>query len=332
MKDSTKYIILLLIMNYSLVIKSQDFHLSQYDMTIQYLNPALTGIIIDDYKSNYRVNATYRNQWSALNGDPFTTMILGYDMSYNRFGIGGFLYSNRAGNGNLNTFNFLLSGSYQILNNTTDHSLSVGLQIGFLNKSIDPNKFLFDSQYSASSGGLDANIPSGEALSRNTIWNFDSNIGIFYRNNDKNKRANPYAGLSFTHITQPNESFYNNNKLPARFTFHGGSEIKIDDEISINPNLLYMQQAKASELYVGLISNYKIKDTDYTAIAGFAWRNQDAIIIHLGIKQKANTFRISYDFNTSSLSNYTRGIGALEFGLVYSGKMNLQKSNTPQYK
>lgn len=301
---------------------AQDYHLSQYDMTVQYLNPALTGVIFDEYSSNYRANATYRNQWSRLNGTPFTTMVLGYDMSYQRFGIGGFLYSNRTGAGNLNTFNFLLSGSYQIMDKTDEHSLSVGLQMGVLNKSLDPNRYLFDSQYSVAAGGLDPNLPSGEAFDRTGIWRFDSNLGMFYRYNDKSKRAHPYAGLSVYHLNRPNESFYQKAPTPMRFTFHGGAEIKIDEKWSVNPNMLFMQQAKAKELYIGAIGSYKINETDYSAMGGIAFRNKDAFIVHLGVKQKGNMFRISYDYNTSYLKNYSRGFGAIEFGLVYTGIIN----------
>lgn len=314
-----KTIVCLLVLIASINIKvfAQDFHLTQYDAAPQYINPALTGMYFNS-DADYRINANYRSQWNALVAKPYTTTSAGYDMPYQNFGIGGMLIDNKSGIG-FNTFNFLASGAYKV-SVGDKHFLSTGLQMGLLYKSFDPDKFTYDSQYSESTGTFDTSIPSGENITQTNVLKFDANVGVFYKYIDDAYMAKPFGGFSIYHITKPNESFTSiKSQLPMRFNFNIGSDVDIDDKISLTPQILYMYQAKATELNIGVLGWYKLNDISRVML-GLNLRSKDAFIIQLGYRQEDHIFRLSYDINTSYLNQFSGGRGAIEFSLILCGK------------
>jgi type IX secretion system PorP/SprF family membrane protein len=303
---------------------AQDFHLSQYDANPLYLNPALTGMRMnEDWVC--RANINYREQWKNFLPAPATTVAAGFDMPINqKFSVGQYVIDNKGLNNSFNTFNIMLSGSYKVTHKDVDnpHDISVGLQLGLLQKSYNPGNFVYDSQYSpSSSGSFDQGLPSGENYGKENLFNFDANMGIYYRFADKDKAYSPFGGFSIYHLTNPNESFTGGiSKTPMRFTFHGGCDYKVSDEFRMLPQFLYMNQANANELNIGIIGFYKIKDTNYEPMLGIAWRNKDALVFHFGLKQKNSMVRISYDMNNSYLQQYSNGKGGLELSIIYMPK------------
>lgn len=301
---------------------AQDFHLSQYDAAPMYFNPAETGVFTGllSEKSDYRFAAGYRSQWRMLTTKPFTTANLAFDMPYKRFGIGGFLLNNRSGMGNFNSLHFLASGAYHVIKQeeNTPHILTTGIQIGFFSKSFNPNRFTFDNQYTAN--GFDNNISNEEDFDRLGKINFDVNAGFYYKYNDENNKAKPFIGGSIYHINRPNESFYNyGTKVPMRFATTIGSEVKLSEKTTVQPQVLYMYESAATEMNVGVLGTYLFKES-INLIYGINYRLQDACIMQLGVKYDNVVFRLSYDYNTSYLKRYTDGRGAYEFTLILYGK------------
>lgn len=323
MRKKINYVILLLFAAQRLA--AQDFHLSQYETATQYLNPALTGMYLGD-KADYRVYADYRSQWLSPALKPYSTAYLAYDMPLSKwghdFGFGGYLINNRSGMGLLNSFSFILSGAYNITGRSNGkHTLTTGLQMGVLHRSLDPNNFTYDVQYDESMDGFDSSLPNEENFSRTSRTGFDANFGVFYKYNEKAVRSHPFGGFSIYHATRPNESFSETKvKTPMRFNFHGGCDVQVDEKVKLTPRFLYMNQARANELSLGLLTYYKIKDTPYEAIFQCDYRNQDALIIGLGLKQYQHVFRLAYDINVSSLGRYLGGRGSWEFTLILTGK------------
>lgn len=316
-------------------LSAQDFHLSQYDAASQYLNPATTGMGFGKHQGDYRVNADYRSQWRSLGKRPFTTAYLGYDTHLNdRWGIGAFVINQRAGAGNVNTLNFMLSGAYNVaVDQAQHHYFSGGLQLGLFQRSIQLEEFTFNDQYSASYGGFDPQKPNNESFPSTSILRFDGSLGIYYSNKDDKKKVNPFGGLAIQHILRPNESFYYQQKyrLPIRYAFNGGVHYQINHNFNLSPNILLMYQGKALEFNAGLMVNYNLNKSDNDIIAGVAYRTQDAVIVHLGFKQGLNTYRVSYDINTSSLNKYTRGRGGYELSAIYTGT-NKKKSKHRRHR
>ncbi len=302
-------------------LSAQDFHTSQYDVLTLYNNPGLTGVYTEEQKTDYKVYLTHRSQWKSIGIKPYASYSLAYDMKYKRFGIGGLLLNNRSGAGNFNTLNFLLSGSYFIIKDPeSPHTLNVGIQAGIVNKSFDPEQYLYESQYNSSTGELDENLESGELYSNTSILRFDANVGIYYSYNDKAKKYHPFVGFSLAHLTKPNESFTSApSRMPMRANATAGCEFIVNDKVKLTPNVLYMNQAMASELNVGVLGTYRIKEKN-DLIYGLNYRMKDALIIHLGFRKDNLTLRMSYDVNTSYLAAYTGHKGAYELSLTMSGK------------
>ncbi len=306
------------------IVVAQDFHFSQYDATTLYMNPALTGMYGEE-KGDYKIYSNYRSQWKALGIKPYSTASIGYDQPIRKgerdFGLGAYLIDQRAGVGQFNTMNFMVSGAYDIMHKADGkHYLTTGLQMGVLYRNFNPNSFTYDVQYDPSIGGFDSNIPSGENFGKTSILKFDANLGIYYKYLDKAKKAHPFAGFSVQHITKPNESFTSaKSKMPMRFNFNGGCDITVNEKLKLSPRFLYMNQAKANEITIGMLAYYKIKEP-YDILLGCDYRNKDAVIFHAGIKQDKHIFRFSYDMNTSYLNAFSGGRGAWEFSLILTGE------------
>lgn len=298
---------------------AQDFHLSQYDVSPVILNPSLTGMYGVE---EMRVATQYRSQWGALTGS-LTSTVLSFDMPFrDRWGIGAYIMDNN-GAKVFNTFNFVLSGAYEITINgesmwAKDYRLFMGLQAGMIYKGTNEDKLVFDKQYSH--GTFDSDLPSGESFEKNGLIMPELNYGISYINVNRDQKVNPYLGFSLFHITSPQESFFNekDSRLPRRFLLHGGSKVRIQDNIILDPKFLCMWQKNASEYNLGLKGYYKMNESDIWFSGGASVRLKDAVIIMLGMDYNNIIFQISYDINTSGLKAYSKSRGGLEFSVVYN--------------
>ena len=307
---------------------AQDYHLSHYDAAPLYLNPALTGMS-KDIRGDYRITSDFRSQWKSLGIKQFKTFYTGYDMPIvkeeNRFGVGGYIINHRAGIGQFNTFSLMASGSYDIMKgNKNPHIFKTGLQLGFLSKAYDQDKYIFNEQYNSSTGEFDAAADNMENFQKASIFKFDAAFGLYYKYLDPEGKYTPSVGLALQHITMPNESFTSyKSKLPIRYTFHTDCKIKINEKWDVTPKFLFMLQAKTTELNLGAQGSYKIDD-NFKVLPGIWYRNKDALILDLAFQFTNNYLRISYDINTSYLNTYTGGKGAFELSLVLVGKKGEQ--------
>jgi type IX secretion system PorP/SprF family membrane protein len=312
---------------------SQDYHVTQYDVAALYYNPAQTGFC-EPVVADYRVAVAQRSQWQAVGVKPFSTSYLQYDMplkkNERKFGVGGYLMNNSAGFRNFNTFSMMLSGAYDIINSRAKsvsqvtaekHLLTAGVQAGFFYRSLNADRLNYDIQYSPGIGGFDEGLPSNESYNRLNMFRFDASYGIYYRMLDKEKKVRPYAGFSMSHLTRPFESITGGTgRMPIRWMFSTGTDIVVNEDVTLNPRVLYLQQSRTSEWMAGMLMYYKLYEKESELVMGLDWRRKDALIASLGIQNEAFTSRLSYDFNTSYLRNYTGGRGAFEISFVYYGK------------
>jgi type IX secretion system PorP/SprF family membrane protein len=305
---------------------AQDFHLSQYDMLPLYYNPAETGVYFGKDDTKYRFNGIYRSQWQKLQGKPYSSIGVGYDMSLKRYGVGILLMDHIAGTSNFATFQCLLSGAYRITSEESKkHFLSVGLQMGIFQKKFSYGYLLFENQYTTTDG-LDPNLSNGEDFPDLSIVKFDANMGVHYKYIDPNRRFDPSAGFSIYHLTTPNESFTGQkNRLPMRFNGILNCEIHASDYVTITPNVLFMYQRAAYEFNGGVLVGYAVQDSPYELLGGVNYRHKDAMVFQIGMKQGPNQFRISYDIVTSQLKKYGGVRGGFEMGVIYSGGLKSGK-------
>lgn len=300
---------------------AQNFHLSQINNAPLYLNPALTAQNFEK-GTDYRVSTLYRSQWGSIATKPFSTGYFGFDSKFGqKWGVGLHLINNQAGAPTFRTFNMMLNGSYNIMDDpNNEHILTTGIQIGLMTKSFQMNSLYFDEQYSASTGTFDQTLSSGETITSKSTYHLDAGWGIFYKYQPKDQIYSPYGGFSLSHISFPNQRFTGGKEAyPLQWKLNIGSGIQINDVIKITPSFLYMYQKKAQEAYFNVYGTYRLQNEDYDIKAGIGYRNKDALIIALGMRYKEIKGMISYDLNVSSLSAYTNGRGGFEIGVSYCG-------------
>ncbi|MFN5182341.1 MAG: PorP/SprF family type IX secretion system membrane protein [Bacteroidota bacterium] len=330
-----KYYFITTIFIVTVIVNAQDFHLSQYDAFNMYNNPALTGNYFGE-KWAYRINSSYREQWRQITSKPFSTYGIGFDAHSNgrgaRFGYGGYIINNKSGVAGINSLSMMLSGSYYITKpEESPHCINVGLQLGAMYKSFNPNNLLFETQYDYNTGTLNPEISSGENFVRNSMLKFDANMGVYYKYKEKDDKLAPFIGLSVFHLNMPRQNFTSeSSRTPMRFSLQAGTDYKLNDKIKLISKILYMYQAKATELNIGILGDYLLtdgtdKEPDYHLVFGLGYRLKDAFIIHAGAKRDNIILRFSYDATTNYLRNYNSSRGAFEMSLVFIGFKSKQK-------
>lgn len=293
---------------------AQDAQLSQAQSSPVMFNPANTGML---NFTDMRITAMYRSQWTSL-ATSFNTFAMSFDMAASdRMGIGAVFVNTDEANV-LGSSNFLVSGAYQITDpNQTKYMITTGAQLGVLYKRVNANGMIFDSQWDGEN--FDNDIASGEQFTRTSRFMVDANIGIAYKSTDRTKKLNPYADFALFHATTPDESFIGEvkSKLPIRLMGNVGARIEVNRDFLIDPSVTWMRQRESQQFLVNAMAHYSIAGTPYQVLGGLGYRTEDAAIITAGVRHNANIFSISYDVNTSKLSDYSKNRGALEFSVIY---------------
>lgn len=310
------YFLVLVVFTFAGSLRAQDFHLSQYDAAPLYLNPALVG----QFDGKYRIHGHYRTQWGSVSSKSFKTAAISFDIPVEKFAFGAQILNRRAGAGDYNDLGILLNGGYSFtVDKNEKHKISLGLQAGVIQKSVNFDNLYFENQYVTSGGGsFDQSIPNGETFGSSNFWIPDVNAGFVYYYGKDQIRINPFVGASVFHLTQPRETFYaTDNKLPMRYVGHAGAKINISERIQLMPKFLFMRQRNAQEMNYGLMAHYHLKGAGVILLLGPTFRSADAFIIEGGAKIGNYEGKISYDFNTSSLSDFSEGKGGFEISLTY---------------
>jgi type IX secretion system PorP/SprF family membrane protein len=296
--------------------RAQDFHLSMYDAGPLFLNPAMTGL----HEGDWRFHGQFRTQWRAVNFKPYTTGMLSFDIPYKKWGFGAQIMNYRAGVGNYNALQAVLSIAYTVpLTANKAHNLSFGVQAGGTQKSIEYQLLTFNNQYTTSQGGyFDNTLNNGENFGTQRLIIPATNAGILYYYGKQQSKLNPFIGLSSFNLLTPTESFFNNNnKLPMRHYLHTGVRINITELFYLLPKVLIMNQGTANEQTLACDAGYFLKHGETYLLAGLVYRNKDAAILSLGARKANYIARVSYDFNTSSLSPVSSGRGGFEISFTY---------------
>lgn len=292
---------------------AQDVHFSQFFNMPTLFNPAMTGNI----NGSFRVGAIYRNQWPGpINGrTAYSTPAVAVDAPI-RFkkdilGVGAYFVNDRSAGAKLKRFNFMASAAYHKAIGTK-HSLSLGVQAGYLQYSLEDLKYAdqYDELNNYVGGGADLGT-SGKAS------NFDFNLGIAW-NALLSSKLRLTVGAAAFHLLAPKITFSDQStsgNVPRRFNTNLNLDWQLTNKVALSPSYLYMHQAKASQHNFGLSTAIKFKDnTDF--FVGAFYRVKDAVIPYVGVQFLRFKLGLSYDVNASSLNKTN---GATEISLSYTG-------------
>ncbi|MEJ7587539.1 MAG: PorP/SprF family type IX secretion system membrane protein [Ferruginibacter sp.] len=306
-------------------LHSQDLPFSQFFKSPLTTNPANTGFIPD---ADYRLGAHYRNQYSSILASPYKTISVFGDAQILRnkiengwLGIGGLILSDVAGSGGLRSTKIYGSLAYhQQLGNSS--LLSAGFNVGWANKRIDVSKLSFPDQFDGKF--FDNTLPSSVVLTANSVSYLDIQAGMNYAY-FPTEDIYLNGGYSIHHVNGPQETFFSgapdSSRVPIRHIGFLNALLKVNDRVIINPNIYYTNQAKSSELVVGLNANYNLSGEggEKQLLAGIYYRAGDAFIPMVGFEIKNIRFTFSYDATTSSLRNFNNFRGANEFSIIKKG-------------
>lgn len=295
---------------------SQDVHLTQYYTSNLALNPAYTG----NYDGDIKLTANIRSQWGQVQS-PIRTNMLSIEKKIHRFpdeiGLGLLLVNDMVTAYYLKTNKVLISGSYQ--KNIHQNIFRLGIQGGFVFRSIDLNGQSFPDQWNYQMGEFDKNAASGQAslLNSHTYPSINAGTG-WMRRFGKTKVA---AGYSIFNLTHPDDNFIPDGRgLPFRHVFNSSVICRLTEKISLIPQAQYMYTAKATDLILGANANTRVT-RDISLLGGAAYRrsqiNSDALMAIIGGSYKRFQVGFSMDFNVSELSNDARTKTAWEVSLIY---------------
>lgn len=312
------------------VAVAQDIHFSQFNENPSLVNPALTG-------SQYvmRASLIYKDQWGSVTvpyrtygaayemkfkasawekTDPYRTKA--YKKAFSRLAGGLSFFGDRAGDGQMGANHVYLSLASFIKTGELS-ALSVGLQGGIIQKSVNFEKFIFSNQYTGS--GYDPNVANNETEGSRSFISPDVAAGALwhYSREEKaigdNNQLDVDFGFSMFHINKPRQKFtdFTNEKLYSKYIVHGKATIGIPhSNVGIAPSFLFQFQGPQKEMIEGLMVKYYLKmDSKYTGYRrrsdigfGLYYRNSDAVIINLLLELGQYSIGFSYDINTSGLT------------------------------
>jgi len=312
---------------------SQDIHFTQFFNSPATLNPALTGFT--DAKMRFFLN--HRNQWASVSV-PFQTFSATLDAQFlkrkqkgDMFGIGFNAFSDKAGDSKFGTQQVNMALNYvKALGGSNRNLLGFGVQVGYVQRSLDYNALYFDNQYNGTS--FDPNLSTGENFAVDNYQYLDMAAGInWYSNISYDFKLQ--TGLSFWHLNMPMQSLKNDNnvKLSIKGIFYSEAEISLGLPYRLMPSILFQQQGTYSEVMVGARFKYisEAKREKYAAFStGIFYRNNDAIALYTGFDYKTMAFGVSYDFNISSLRVASNYLGGIEVNFWWK----LNKEHHPKQK
>lgn len=303
-------------------INAQDIHFSQYYSSPLNINPAQAGY----FMGSYRFGLNYKNQWRSVTA-PYRTFSGSFDMGLfqrnllqDMFGAGVVFNTDKAGDADFNTTQVNLAFSYiKALNRKNNHYLSIAVQPGFSQKSVNYDKLYFDSQYNGTTH--DASLPTNEYFNRYSMTYFDISMGAYW-NYQLYNGLGLDAGLSVFHINKPNQSFFNEEDavLHRKVIFFANGIFEAWQDVDMIPGIFYARQHKFSEFIFGSTFRY-IKSpnpTNYTTLnLGLFFRTGDAVIVIAGFDYLNYNLGVSYDINYSGLKPASRYLGGLELSFKY---------------
>ena len=330
------------IINLPLNSLAQDQHFSQFYTQSLTVNPANTGF----FDGNYRVGIIYRAQWPFASNGQFVT----YN-SYSAFsdfsfhtnkrdfmGIGGYVWNDEAGDGNLRTTKYNLSAAYhKDFDKKGKYILSAGFGATYVQRRIDFKNLYFNNQWNGR--GFDQSLVTNENYTNIRSSYFDLSAGLQFHIGINEKYAIG-AGASLYHINRPKDSFYKGeNRIGIRPVFNVSFDMNPNKNWNLNTNFIFNYQKQAIETSLGFLlgytpENYRKKVNSMFYIGAY-YRIRDAFITTLGGQVHNTRLLVSYDFTTSKLSSANKGLGGFEVSLTHTGKFksknNFKKIYCPKF-
>ena len=278
-------------------LKAQDVHFSQFDKTKSLLNPSL----IANQNNDYQFHLQRRSQWASVTV-PFNTLSFSFiaKQLYKDISVGVTFLNDIAGDSHFSTngLNLSIANSF----NSRDNTFSAALFSGMYQRTIDFGGLVFSET---------------EDINNANFTFFDIGVGVSnYREIDKSSAI--LFGISAYHLNNPKQSLTSSAEvfLQQKYILHSKYNRMINSKTSIAPILYFAIQKQDRELIIGSGVSYKLTN-EFNLKSGLYTRLNDAIFMSIGLQKEAFEVILSYDINTSSLSNASNHLGGFEMSVNY---------------
>lgn len=261
-------------------------------------NPAVAGSrdLID-------LVAISRNQWVGFEGAPITqSFTASAPLGKLRSGVGAYVINDKLG------FESQISSgidyAYQLPLQTA--FISLGLGVGFLQKSIDGSKVNAINQ-------ADANLPQGKSAAFVVP---DLSLGVMY------VRKNAYAGISFSHLTASSSKYAatsGEGNIPFSRHIYGtaGYEYPLTAHLDIRPTVFI--KTTQNNLTNATFDLSSLLFYNKKVWFGLGYRSIDAAEVFAGFATGALRLGYCYDINTSRLAKFNGGSHEVVLMYQFSG-------------
>lgn len=295
------------------VLLAQDGHYTLFTQHPLLLNPSLSGT----GREAIRVGGIYRSQWQRIQA-PYTNFGFFADARFKNFSFNFYTNQNKAGEKGYKKSNVLFGIGYRKPIGEGNNALSIGAQIGMNQIAINTAALNFDKQYIPGIG-FDQSIDNQEVFINPTLRMRDINVGVSYHfQTNTNAPMDGTIGLSFNHVNEPRHTSVLgvDAVLPRRLILFGRTRVKVKENLSLEPNLMYSQQLTAREIIAGINIGFSMTDSSGFQI-GIANRIEDAILFNALFKWNNIDFGIGFDYNISRLNQAASFNNAMEFSMIY---------------
>lgn len=326
-------------------VNAQDIHFSQFYENAILRNPALTGIFSGDYKAG----VNYRNQWSTISV-PFQTGLASVesrigvsDETSDFLSFGATITYDHAGSINFNSLQIYPALNYnKSLEDDHNSYLSVGFTAGYVQRSVDPTRMRFASQYV--NGGYSTSNP-GENINNVNQSYLDLGAGISLNSSlGYENKVTYYLGAAGYHLNRPKAAFDPSQTFvrdEIKWNGNFGFNWNVNQTVGITFHSNYSRQGTYTEIIGGALLSWRKYDAMMNSIfviyGGLFYRYDDAIIPTIKIDYKKYSFTVSYDVNNSSLHTASNNVSGFEFslftrGLLTKGLWAQDKTKCPRFE
>lgn len=300
------------------VLKGQDIHFSQFQLTPVITNPAQAGA----FSGTARIGLIYRDQAFGYLKGSYKTPGLSIDSpiakgfrKYDWIGVGVGVFQDVAGSTKLTTTDISLAVSYHLaLDKKRRNVLTIAGQIGYGSK-----RFAGEVDFEDNLENRTTVFAANEKSSASDI-----SAGLLFKSKI-NKTTNMAIGVSFGHINSPkydlNKKDFKLSELPFLLGVQANVDVQLSEKFSFSPAIFYQTIAKHQEWVLHALAGYNInKDVKFNFGVAYRGNNNDAVIPMLGVDWKDLKVGLAFDTNLS-LSDISKGNGAIELAATYIYKL-----------
>ena len=270
---------------------TQDPHFSQFYANRVYLNPAFTGL-----DSDFAFNLNYRDQWfgipdATLTPDSYRTFNLAGEVRIiENIGLAASVLYDAAGDAPFETIGFstAFNGILE-LDKKKETSISLGVQVGFLQQRLTSNHLIYSNQIDPVLGVI--GTPS--IISTRSKFLPNLNVGGLYRGRLKKNflkwkiNIGFEAGFQLSNITEPSFTLREAGRefeLPLKLTVHGRLNLKKRPKVGSRRYRFY----NTSDAW-GIMGSWEHQASFDLIRAGFFWVS-DASYINSYFQFNPNTY------------------------------------------